>query len=276
MQEHEGTAWDFGRPRAGYCWKSPRPRAKLLLQHGYGEYSHRYVHRHMQLIPTLTALGLDVYAFDLEGHGRTGGMRGMTDVSVAVGDHLAARRNLTADGSRIFLFGHSLGGLISAASAGRDASGLAGVVLSAPALLIEAGAVLKALAGPLGAIFPAARLTPPIAPESLSEIPEEVDAYRTDPLICLKAPPARLGASALRIAGEVSRTCSSWTAPVLIVHGEEDQATPAEGSRRFFAAASTPDKEIRLFPGRRHELLNDTGREEVRTLICSWLNQRLA
>ena len=63
-------AWDFGRGRAGYVWRSPSPRAKLLLAHGYGEYAERYIEYYHRLIPHLVALGFDVHAFDLEGGGR--------------------------------------------------------------------------------------------------------------------------------------------------------------------------------------------------------------
>lgn len=267
--------WDFGRGRAGFLWRSAAPKAKLLLQHGYGEYAGRYVERYSRLIPQLNAIGLDVYAFDFEGHGHSAGARGVTDMKVAVEDHLAARQSLTGDGSDLFLFGHSLGGQVTAASVARDPRSVAGVVLSAPALLIELPAALKAIARIVSVIAPAARLTQPIAPESLSRLPEEVAAYRADPMICLRAPPARLGATALAVTEDAWKRYPEWTSPVLVVHGAKDAATPVRGSERFFALVKAETKQIRIFPEGYHELLNDCDREEALSLILDWLSARL-
>lgn len=274
MSDIQARSWDFGRSRAGFAWSSQKARAKLLLQHGYGEYSQRYVRHYAQLIPKLNASGFDVFAFDLEGHGQSPGKRGMTDINRAAEDHLCARRALACDGSPLFLFGHSLGGLVTAASVGRDQSGVSGVVLSAPALLFEIHPALELTAGVIAALLPSARLTQPIAPEGLSDIAEEIEAYRQDPEICHKAPPARLGASALSVAREVLRTCKDWQVPVLLLHGKRDMATSPRGSERFFSETGSKDRELRIFPEGKHELLNDIGRDEVLQLILDWLGRR--
>ncbi|MDP3459205.1 MAG: lysophospholipase [Hyphomonas sp.] len=267
--------WDFGRGRAGYVWRSHSPKAKLLLAHGYGEYAERYVEHYHRLIPHLVALGLDVYAFDLQGHGRSDGARGVADMHRAVADHIAARTALTTDEAPVFLFGHSLGGLVTAASVAKSPGGVAGVVLSAPALLVEIGGALKAVAGLVSLVAPGARLTPPIAPESLSRIPEEVEAYTADPMICLKPPSARLGATAIAVSEDGWRRYEDWRAPVLLVHGAKDAATPARGSERFFGMIRSTDKTLEVFPEGYHELLNDLDRDAARTLILGWLEARL-
>lgn len=267
-------SWDFGRGRAGFVWRAAAPKARVLLQHGYGEYAGRYVARYSGLIPALNAAGFDVHAFDFEGHRETGGARGVTDIKLAVEDHLAARAALAQDAGPLLLFGHSLGGLVTAASVAREPRGVAGVVLSAPALLIEISPVLKLIANLLGGIAPSARLTPPIAPESLSRIPEEVAAYRADPKICLLPPPAKLGATAMAVSEEGWRRYGGWQVPVLVVHGAKDAATPAKGSERFFEMVPAADKRMVIYPDGFHELLNDIGREEVLALILGWLAER--
>lgn len=84
--------WDIGRPVCGYSWPAPQPRAIALLQHGYGEYSERYVRRYNRLIPRLLDAGITVHAFDLRGHGRSPGRRGAADIRTAADDHRAADR----------------------------------------------------------------------------------------------------------------------------------------------------------------------------------------
>jgi acylglycerol lipase len=109
------ATWDIGAPVAAFSWKSASPRAQLLLMHGLGEYSERYLTYCSELIPKLNQQGIDVYAFDLPGHGRTAGERGLVDVTQGVALHLQARSRLPV-GLPTVLFGHSLGGLITGAS----------------------------------------------------------------------------------------------------------------------------------------------------------------
>lgn len=124
--------WNFNADIAGYRWEAPEPRGIVLLQHGFGEYAERYVTSYARFIPRLMHAGLSVYAFDLPGHGRSPGPRVVLDSEVAVDVHLAARAALREQPLPVLLFGHSLGGLVTAASAGRDPQGLAGSCFPAP------------------------------------------------------------------------------------------------------------------------------------------------
>lgn len=267
--------WDIGRRVRGYVWRTQAARANLLLAHGFAEYAERYVKHYHQLIPHLNALGFDVYAFDLRGHGRSPGARGVADMKAVVSDHLAARRILSAQQKPLFLFGHSLGGLVTAASVASDGSGLAGVVLSAPALLIQAPAHLRLVSGLMAVVAPSLRVVPPLGVENLSRIPEEVEAYRNDPLISDPRVPAKLGATAIAVSEEAWRRYPDWTVPTLVLHGEADRSTDPEGSKRFIAAIRATDKRLQLYPEGRHELLNDLDRDAALELILSWLRERM-
>jgi alpha-beta hydrolase superfamily lysophospholipase len=269
-------AWDFGRGLSGYAWRTPNARANVLLTHGFAEYAERYVARYHGLVPKLNALGLDVYGWDMRGHGCSPGARGVADLHGAVADLNAARRTLVAQDKPLFLFGHSLGGLVTAASVAEDASGVAGVVLSAPALLITAPAHLRAIAGLVAMFAPGARLAPPLEAESLSRIPEEVAAYKSDPMVSDPRVPAKTGATAIAIAEQGWGRYPKWTTPVLVLHGEQDRATDPEGSKRFAAMVKAPDKQLVLYPEGRHELLNDLERDAAMEVILSWLGERAA
>lgn len=268
-------AWDFGRGLSGYAWRADGARAAVLLTHGFAEYAERYVARYHQLVPKLNALGLDVYGWDMRGHGRSAGARGVADLRDAVADHRAARRALGA-GKPLFLFGHSLGGLVTAASVAEDDSGIAGVVLSAPALLINAPAHLRAIAGLVAAIAPGARLAPPLDMDGLSRIAEEIAAYQSDPMVSDPRVPAKTGATAIAVSEAAWARYPSWKTPVLVLHGEKDTATDPEGSKRFAAMAPAADKTLVLYPEGRHELLNDLDRDAAMAVISAWLSERIA
>ena len=266
-------AWDFGRGLSGYAWRTPGARANVLLTHGFAEYAERYVAHYHQLVPKLNALGIDVYGWDMRGHGRSAGARGVADLNSAVADHRAARHALT--GKPLFLFGHSLGGLVTAASVAKDANGVAGVVLSAPALLITAPAHLRAVAGMVSVFAPSARLVPPLDVDGLSRIPEEVEAYRNDPMVSDTRVPAKTGATAIDVAERAWARYSAWRTPVLVLHGEKDTATNVEGSKRFAAMIPAEDKQLVLYPEGRHELLNDLDRDAAMETVTGWLRARL-
>lgn len=267
--------WDFGRGLSGYAWRADGAHASILLSHGFAEYAERYVARYHGLVPKLNALGFDVYGWDMSGHGRSPGARGVADLRKTVADHQAARRVLAAHGKPLFLFGHSLGGLVTAASVADDQSDVAGVVLSAPALLISAPAHLRAIAGVVAAFAPGARLAPPLDVAGLSRIPEEVAAYQSDPMVSDSRVPARTGATAIAIAEQAWTRYPAWRTPTLVLHGEKDTATDPEGSKRFAAMIASVDKELRLFPEGRHELLNDLDRDAAWETIQSWLGARI-
>lgn len=268
-------AWRFGAPVAGYAWRAPEPQANLILMHGLGEYAHRYVDQYSALIPSLNAAGISVFAFDLHGHGASPGPRAATDLKAAVRHHRMAREALSGERLPLFLFGHSLGGLITAASVAEDAAGVAGVVLSAPALQIELNPVLRAIAGVVAMIAPAARLVPALDDGAISRDEAVVAAYDTDPDIVREAPSARLGATAMSVLDRAWKRFPGWQVPVLILHGDADRLTPVEGSRRFFDTVPASDSTLEIFEGGYHELLNDFERERALAQILGWLEKRI-
>lgn len=268
-----GGRWEVRPGIQGYTWHAREPRAALLLQHGYSEYAHRYVERYDRLIPHLLRIGVSVHAFDMQGHGRSAGRRGVVDVHQAVRDHLAARGALRALPLPLFVMGHSLGGLVTASSVAVDPAGVYGAIISSAAL--KAGNVLlRFLAGVLAAVAPHAP-APSVSLEGLSRIPEEVEAAEQDPLIYHGRLPNSVAAGILSRAHASRQLYSRWTVPTLILHGTADRITDPEDSRRLHEAISSPDRTLHLVEGGYHELLNDTGRDETLRVILGWLEQRL-
>lgn len=271
------TPWNIpNAPVSGCVWHAPHPRGAVLLLHGLGEYAGRYVQRHHALIPALLEAGFTVYAYDQRGHGESAGTRAVVDAEELVSDHLAAREALRGETLPLFLFGHSLGGLISAASAARDPRGLSGVILSSPALLIgeREPALLKALASALGRLLPALPVTE-LSASGLSRLTEEVSAYQSDLLVYQGRVRALTAATMLHLSASLWPQYARWRLPVLIFHGSQDTLAEVAGSRRFWQTVPVTDKTYKEFEGGYHELLNDEVRDEVRALIVNWLRQRV-
>ena len=263
--------WDAPGGLAGYHWRADGARGTVLLQHGYGEYAERYVNRYARLVPRLVEDGFDVHAFDAPGHGRSPGPRGLPDVRALVAAHLAARRLLDRP---LFLLGHSLGGLVTAASVAREPANVAGVVLTGPALLIEAPAWQRVAVRLLSRVAPRLPVRPALDPAGISRVPVEVQAYFADPRAYHGKLPALVGATAFDVAAEGWPLYPRWSAPTLVVHGAADAFTDPEGSRRFHDAIASTDKRLVLIPEGRHESLNDLGADDTLALILSWLSDR--
>jgi acylglycerol lipase len=266
--------WDIGTGIAGYVWEARAQRAALLLQHGYGEYAHRYVDGYGGLIRALLERGISVYALDLRGHGDSPGRRGFTTVERAVEDHLAARRRLATLPVPLFLLGHSLGGIVTASSVLRDPAGVHGVILSSPALQVTANPVARIAVRALAAVapwLPVHRL--PV--QGISRIAAEVQRATGDPRMHRGWMPAGLAVGILLATHANWERYGEWTLPTLVVHGTADTFTEPDGSRRFIEEISSPDRTLHLVEGGYHELLNDSGREEILRLLVRWLDSRI-
>ncbi|WP_407570922.1 alpha/beta hydrolase [Deinococcus altitudinis] len=248
-----------------------RPRANILLTHGFGEYSARY-HR---LIGELNRAGYSVYTYDHRGHGQSEGARAVNDVAVLVQDHLALRESLRGLPEPLFAFGHSLGGLVTAASYLQDPRGAAGVVLSSPALLVGVNEprYLKAVGRVLARLLPGLPLT--VLPTGgLSRVADEVSAYEADEQMYHGKVPVMTAISMLKVSEGLWAKAPEWKLPTLTVHGDADQLTDVNGSRRFNREIASQDKTYVEVAGGYHELFNDTVREEVTGKLLEWLNAR--
>ncbi|GGK16977.1 hydrolase [Deinococcus malanensis] len=260
---------------AGFVWNAPNPRGAVLLSHGVGEYSGRYVERYHALIPTLVSAGFTVYAYDQRGHGQSAGRRAVVDMRVLVEDHLLAREALRTQSGPLFAFGHSMGGLVTAASVARDPRGLTGVILSSPLLLVgeDESPLMKKVAPLLARVAPALPVTA-LDTGGLSRLADEVSAYQADPGVYQGRVPALTGASMLTLSTRLWALYDRWTLPTLVIHGSADRITDPRGSQRFVDAIASTDKTFARLEGGHHELLNDECRAEVRDRIVEWLQAR--
>jgi alpha-beta hydrolase superfamily lysophospholipase len=275
-------------------------RGTIQLLHGASEHSGRYG----RLAAALTAEGLAVYAMDLRGHGRTAestgiGRFGGLGVDTVLEDVQAL--HLVMDdqhpGVPRVLLGHSMGSVIALAAAERNGADLAGLVLSGPigvapqlvdtvTLLEEAvahGAADNALdaLGPFNERFMPARTRY----DWLSRDPAEVDKYVEDPLSGDDVPltvayAAGVFALAVRAATPDAVAQLRDGLPVLLLSGEHDpvggeNAVQVTALAHLFSERGLP-VEQHVYAEARHEVFNETNRDEVIGDLVAWLDQRLA
>jgi alpha-beta hydrolase superfamily lysophospholipase len=260
---------DYWKPEA-------EPKAIIVYTHGHGEYATKYSH----VAHALNAAGYVWLAHDLRGHGRSGGLRGHTPSYEAYLSDLSlviAQARTIAPGKPLFLFGHSMGGQITAAYVLDRAPEVAGVLLSAPWLRLKymppAWRVMLArwLAG----------IVPTFAQDTGLDdaVPMTHDAVLLasypEPELSHSKMTARLGMEALARGEGVFLHAPDFRAPLLLLHGEADGVFDAATSQDFFDRVASPDKTLRLYPGFYHEVLNETERHTVFDDIVHWLNARV-
>lgn len=240
------------------------PWACVLIVHGIGEHSGRY-ERTARL---MSEAGLDVHAFDLRGHGHSGGRRVyvarwddfLDDVEIRLAE-------LRRAGLPLVLFGHSMGALISLtyACSRRPAPDL--LVLSAPPLRAAVPAWQLLMAPILGRVAPTVVLANPISGEQLTRDPAVGVAYFADPLVQPRST-TRLGAELFGAMRRARSELPLLHTPTLVIHGGMDALVPTAGTEPL---GRLPGVERRVLPGLRHETLNEPDGPEVVAGIVEWL-----
>jgi acylglycerol lipase len=252
-------------------WVPEKPRASVLVVHGFGEHSGRYEH----VGQWLAERGFAVHAYDHRGHGRSAGRRCHVDRFDEYLDDLGVvLEQVRADApeTRLFLIGHSMGGLVVATFARERSPSVCGVVLSGAALAVPEGTSRIRIARLIRAVLPRLRLSAGLDLAGLSTDPRVLAAYLADPLVERKM----TASLAVELLGAVARTGpggADVALPLLVLHGGDDSICASEGSERFAAAARTA-RFIR-YRGLRHEIFNEPGFRDVLADVASFFEEGL-
>ncbi len=280
-------------------YEADEPKAVVKFIHGMEEYQERY----RPFAEYLQAAGYTVVTADLRGHGKTAPML----------SHIADRDGhlkLLEDeetilemiherwaGVPVILFAHSMGTIIArvllqklsreshkavlsgypnpnpAAGAGLALTGLLSSFKGAKGYsrMVD-GMVL----GPFSKAVPDAK-TPQ---DWLSVNPENVEKYREDPLCGARFTLGSYAAlfSLIKLMGAAGKYEEVWKElPILMISGKDDPCTGGEKGRADSEAvlrkAGFRELEIVTLDGMRHEILNETGKEDVYRRILEFMDK---
>lgn len=252
-------------------------RAAVQIAHGYGEHMARY-HATAEY---LTSLGIAVYGIDYPGHGKSDGLSVLiSDFGDLISLHELVYERIRADHGDVpvFILGHSMGSLVALRFALKNQRKLAGVIISASALdgHKTAPPIVVKLIGVLNMFMPNFRVVREIQPQYLSHDEAIVEAYRNDPLIDLGKWRIRTGYEVAQSIYMIRKKVSELNLPLLVLHGGADKELPVSGSHYLYDKAASTDKDIKIYEGMYHEILNEVKREETLADIETWLENHLA
>jgi alpha-beta hydrolase superfamily lysophospholipase len=278
----------------------PEGRARAIVQiaHGLAEHSARYA----RLAAALNAAGYAVYANDHRGHGpkaaaadlgHFGDQGGWDKV---VGDLWTLNRLIAEEqpGARIVFLGHSLGSFLGRGFIAEHSDALAGAALSGsngkpPAIATlgrliaraerlrlgkrgKSQVIFQMWFGDFNKAFKPART----AFDWLSRDEKEVDAYVADPY-CGFPFTTQLAIDVLdalpRVTSPDSLAAIRKDMPIYVFSGERDPVgANIQGLIADLKAAGFAKLTTRIYPGARHETLNETNRDEVTRDLIAWLD----
>lgn len=252
------------------------PVGMVHILHGWAEHAARYE----RLAGALTDAGWIVYADDHRGHGRTGerqsgglgdlGPGGQDGVLLSVRDvavELGARHPHLPK----VLIGHSWGSFIAQRYLPIWGGELAGAALSGTTYR-DPAAPRPARVGAFNERFEPGRT----AYDWLSRDEAEVDLYIADPWCGFErlavAPEPSPSGREVPNAGRIPEAL-----PVLIINGSVDPVGGREGGEALAAHLrdqGVDDVELMVYEGGRHEMFNETNRDEVTADLLRWLKRR--
>jgi alpha-beta hydrolase superfamily lysophospholipase len=257
-------------------WIPPTdPTAVIVLVHGIAEHSGRYEH----VAQVLVDAGFAVYTYDHSAHGKSAGepRTYFTSFDLPLADlttfvDMVIKEN---PAKKIFVYGHSMGSLISCLYVLKNQTKVAGWISSGSPLAVEtslpkpAVAILLAIAS----LLPTTRLIK-IDPKALTHDENIVQAYLTDPLVDSK--PARLGmvAHIVRNSRVVKGQLGNLRLPILLLHGGLDTVCPPAASPLIHEKAGATDKTLKVYEGLFHEIHNETHFGRIMTDMVEWISGR--
>lgn len=246
----------------------------LLILHGIGGHSGWYVN----LADTLAARGLTVYSDDHRGFGHSEGLPGHIDnYAILVEDcHalVSEIRRRHAD-RKIYVLGHSMGGIFTTHLAAKYGQSLAGILYLNPwvedSSRLSFGTTLSILVGGLfksKRYFQAAGGT-----ETMTTRQEAIEMLNADPYWRRKQTASFLF-QILLMRMAVLKLAKQITLPVLVMQAGQDKAILASGTRKLYEALASSDKTWKGYSEFSHDSEFEEEHSRMDSDIAEWISKQ--
>ncbi|MHA1903035.1 MAG: alpha/beta hydrolase [Candidatus Thorarchaeota archaeon] len=252
------------------------PKAVVLGIHGLGSHSGliSVVGEHF------SSEGFLFYAPDLRGFGTYPGTKGHIESFDEYYDDIAtliSHLKLKHPTEKLFLYGHSFGGMVVLLYASQYPEDLDGLITPFPSVSerLEFGSATRMIASFLSKANVKKLFDNGLRLDLISRNPEVVKRNQEDPLRFDKAT-SRFAIEGLNAREKSFTIGPQITLPILIQQGGDDQILIPEKNKEFFDTIASKDKTWKLYEGLYHEPFEDPGGEEILPFMTSWLSERLS
>jgi len=246
-------------------------KATAFIVHGLGEHSGRYGH----VAAVMNAIGIDVWAHDHRGFGKSAGARArIPERDTLIEDTKLIFEKVAAEtpGVAPILLGHSMGGAIAARAVTGGWIAPRALVLSSPGLRSHINAPMRALASGLEFVLPNLAVPHGLPLHKISHDPAVLAAAVSDPLNHALISP-RMTMFVLDAGEKAIRDAAKLTIPTFLQAAGDDKLVDPSGARDFAAAAPAGLVTLKVYDGLWHEIYNE--REPDRSTVLADLKDWL-
>ena len=256
-------------------------KAMVFLCHGYGE----YMSKSWDGIATALALrGFLVFGHDHLGHGKSDGDRVQTvasfkeDFVAPCITHCKMMKKSHHTIEKMFIIGHSMGGLLAGLSVVQEPELFRGAVFMGAAVEVdpnEATPLKRCLAKVFCSVLPNVQIGG-LDLNQVTQVPESKEMLESDPLFWHGGIKVKFGANFIKAQDDFESQMALIKLPVFIQHGEKDTLTPVGGAKTLMEKISSTDKELKFYDGAYHDMYIEP--KEIREAVindeCDWIEAR--
>ncbi len=249
--------------------------ATLLILHGLGAHGGWFI----DMGNALAARGVNVWVVDHRGFGRSEGPRGhitdyrryLQDIDAVVDAIRAARAE-----TRLFILGHSMGGIFALYYAAAHPEKLAGVLLLNPWIKDQSKVSLgTALAVAVRGMFKSSRVFPLAGgPDVMTTNPEAVKLLNADPY-WVRAESAAFFWQITLMRGKVLSQARRVTLPALALQAGQDRSIVAGAASEAFRQLGSDDKTWKFYPDYAHDSEFEPDRSALDDDVANWIKTHM-
>ena len=249
-------------------------KAVVCLVHGFGEHSNRYT----SVAEAFTLENIAILAYDLRGHGLSGGKRGhtptyehlMEDISLILAEAKSIHKDLP-----IILYGHSMGGNLVLNYVLRYNPSIKAVIVTSPwlGLAFSPSKILLFLVKIMSKLSPSLSISNKLDINYLSHDLKNNSDYKDDPLVHSFISTGLFTAIESSGAWAVANS-SKFNKELLLMQGSEDHITSLIATREF-AKNVKSNITFKIWDGMYHEIHNELDKKKVVAYMLSWIKERL-
>ncbi|NMB07934.1 MAG: alpha/beta hydrolase [Tissierellia bacterium] len=252
-----------------------KPLGAILINHGFAEHCDRYDYVAKKLMKE----DFIVYRYDLRGHGRSKSPKGYIKDFMDFAYDADEMVNLIKEENPnlpIFMLGHSMGGFITCLYGIKYPNKLMGQIFSGAA--VQRVPQVEGFKGDLfkfvNLFVPRKKIKNQLSKDVCSVV-EVVEDYENDPMVLTEATLNFYVQFLVRGTDWIEKNIAKYNYPCLITHGEKDKIVPRETAMFLYNSISSKDKEIKIYDGLYHEILNEKDKDKVLWDMVNWLYKKL-
>lgn len=263
------------RPDIFYRYWDVNGPGTLLIMHGLGAHSGWFI----DMGNAIAAQGINVYAMDHHGFGRSGGERGhATNAQLFIDDidRVIDALRLKHPETPIFPLGHSMGGIFGITYASQHASKLGGLILMNPWIedqtQVNPMTVLSILSGGIFGSKSVVHLPDTKMTASMTTNPAADHLLQNDPYWVYERTKSfywQITQMKMKVLGEAKKL----TLPVFVIQSEADKAVVPAATQKAFDTISSTDKIMRTYPNYDHDCEFQIDRSLLDHDITEWIKE---